>query len=956
MKRFISGLRVTLKVFANQYTSSRRKKIIKCVGFAVCTVLLVNVFPAMAQIPLSGVAKVKAGEFGDSCALMNDGKLKCWGSAGHRLGLGISAKSSAVDSNTAGVRASDVAMGFTHTCLLTTVGGVKCWGQNNLGQLGNNTNIGQDSQYGLTDVIGLTSNVSAIAAGHEHTCALTTSGAVKCWGNNYSGQIGNGGTYTYLQPSLVSGLSSGIVAIAAGQDHSCALTNYGGVKCWGSNANRKLGDGTNTNRLTPVDVVGLSSGITKIAAGDYHTCALNSSGGVKCWGTNGSGELGFPRVSNYPNANLQFPPTDVVGLNATVIDIAARGSRTCALTNEGSVKCWGVTSYDSAVPASSDTPVNIDGLPNDIVAISVGGNHSCALSGSGRVMCWGMNNYGQLGDNTNATRLVPVTSLQAFSPIMGVASAENTRAVVRFTPPLHDSGAAVTGYTVISNPAGGIDSHAGTTDSYYGPNENSHLIAGLVNGTQYSFTVVATNALGTGLPSSPSNSVTPNTGPNCNNGVIHIGSTYSGTFAQSDCIDNSYSGNGRYVDRYTFSGVAGQQFGFQLFNGGGYNIISPANRSEGGGRGPNGLSLSYTTLPISGTYVLEVSSYGVGGLGNYSFRTTSPNMSSPGSVSSSSAASVMLSSSSLDASSIPASSIAASSSIASSVGVSSVASSSSSIATSIASSSAISIDVCSLVTDAVFGTTFSGTLAATDCTGGARGTNYYTDRYSFTGAPGQLIAIQLSGAFDTYVNLKNPSGIVIASNDDGGGGTNSRIPATSGNFTIPAGATGTYVIEVTSYSSLATGSYSLTVTSAAAVSSSSVVSSSSASSVSSVGSCSSAVAVVSGVTNSGTLATTDCAAGARGAGYYTDRFSFTGTSGQLVSIQLTSSAFDTFVYLKNPSGAVITSNDDGGGGANSRIPATSGNFTLPASGTFVIEATSYSTQRTGAYVLVFTRQ
>lgn len=938
-----------LKVFANHYTS-RNRQIIKCGFFAVCTILLVGVFPAMGQIPLSGVVKAKAGPRTDSCALMNDGKLKCWGSHG-RLGLGNWAKFAAIDVNTAGVTASDVAMGRNHTCLLTTVGGVKCWGQNDVGQLGNNTNVGQDSQYGLTDVIGLTNNVSAIAAGDEHTCALTTSGSVKCWGNNYSGQIGNGSTYTHLQPSLVSGLSSGIVAIAAGQDHSCALTNYGGVKCWGSNANRKLGDGTSTNRPTPVDVVGVSNGIIKIATGSYHTCALDSAGGVKCWGSNNDGQLGFPQVSNYPNSNNQFPPTSVVGLNSPVIDIAARGSRTCALMNEGRVKCWGVTSYDPAVPGFSDTPVDIDGLPNDIVTISVGENHACALSGSGSVMCWGKNNYGQLGDNTNLTRLSPVLSLQAFSPIMGMASAENTRAVVRFTPPLHDSGATVTGYTVISNPAGGIDAHAGTTDSYYGPNENSHLVTGLVNGTQYTFTVVATNPLGTGLPSSISNAVTPTAGPNCNNGAINIGSTYSGTFTQSDCIDDTYFGNGRYIDRYTFSGVAGQQIGFQLYNSGGYNIVSPANRIVGGGRGPNGLSLTYTTLPISGTYVLEVSPYDVGGLGAYSFRTTSPNMSSPSSISSSSAASVMLSSSSLDASSIPASSIAASSSTMSSVGVSSVAPSSSSIAASIASSSASSIGACSLVTEAVFGTTYSGALTTTDCTGGARGTGYYTDRYSFNGTPGQLIAIQLSGAFDTYVYLRNPSGMVIASNDDGGGGTNSRIPATSGNFTIPVGATGTYVIEVTSYSSFATGSYSVVVTSAAAASSSSV-----SSSLSSAGSCSAVVAAVSGVTNSGTLATTDCTAGARGAGYYTDRYSFTGTAGQLVSIQLTSNAFDTFLYLKNPAGTVIASNDDGGGGTNSRIPANSGNFTLPTSGTFVIEATSYSTQRTGAYMLLFTRQ
>ena len=112
-----------------------------------------------------------------------------------------------------------------------------------------------------------------IAAGHDHTCALTSAGGVKCWGG-FKGHT----------PVAVSGLASGVTAIAAAS-HTCALTSAGGVKCWGRNDAGQLGDGTTTDRDTPVAVSGLASGVTAIAAGFYHTCALTSAGGVKCWGS-----------------------------------------------------------------------------------------------------------------------------------------------------------------------------------------------------------------------------------------------------------------------------------------------------------------------------------------------------------------------------------------------------------------------------------------------------------------------------------------------------------------------------------------------------------------------------------------------------------------------------------------------------------------------------------------------
>ena len=163
-----------------------------------------------------------------------------------------------------------------------------CWGDNEFGALGNGTTT---NPVAPVEVAGLSNGVAAIAVGWYHTCALTAVGGIKCWGDNEYGQLGDGTTTHRRMPVEVAGLSSNVVAIAAGSSHTCALTAAGGVKCWGYNFYGQLGDGTKTDRLTPVDVFGLSSGISAIAAGGDHTCALTAAGGVKCWGDNFLGAL-----------------------------------------------------------------------------------------------------------------------------------------------------------------------------------------------------------------------------------------------------------------------------------------------------------------------------------------------------------------------------------------------------------------------------------------------------------------------------------------------------------------------------------------------------------------------------------------------------------------------------------------------------------------------------------------
>jgi alpha-tubulin suppressor-like RCC1 family protein len=364
----------------------------------------------------SGVRAIAAG--GDhSCALTAGGGVKCWGSnVQGQLGDGTTTnRSTAVDvaGLTSGVTA--IAAGQQHTCALTSGGGVKCWGWNWAGQLGDGTTT---DRLTAVDATGLTSGVSAIAAGGSHTCALTSGGGVKCWGRNESGQLGDGTTADRLTAVGVIGLTAGVSAIAAGGSHTCALTSGGGAKCWGWNGRGQLGDGTTTNRLTAVDVTGLTSGVSAIAAGDVHTCARTGGGGVKCWGWNEYGQVGDGTTTD------RLTAVEVMGLTTGTSAIAAGSWHSCALTSLGGVECWGDTSFGQLGDGTSDhraTAVDVLGLGPGASALAAGYMHTCALIGGG-VRCWGWNEYGQVGDGTTAWRLTAVDAVGLTSGASALAA------------------------------------------------------------------------------------------------------------------------------------------------------------------------------------------------------------------------------------------------------------------------------------------------------------------------------------------------------------------------------------------------------------------------------------------------------------------------------------------------------------------------------------------------------
>ena len=324
-------------------------------------------------------------------------------------------------------RISEIAAGGHHTCALTEAGGVKCWGGNSYGQLGDGSAIQRNAPV---DVVGLTTGVKAIRAGGPYTCALTTAGGVKCWGRNYAGQLGDGTDVPSNTPVDVVGLTVGVKAIAGGGHHTCALTEAGGVKCWGSNDSGQLGDGMMLDRRTPVDVVGLARGVRAIATGAHHTCALIEAGGVKCWGDNDSGEVG-------DETTLQRnTPVDVMGLTTVVKAITTGGDHTCALTEAGGVKCWGNNSQGqlgNGRQTNSTVPLDVAGMTNNVVAIAAGvgsirelelfvGAHTCALTTAWGVKCWGDNDDGQLGEGRTVDRDTPVDVVGLTGGVKGIAA------------------------------------------------------------------------------------------------------------------------------------------------------------------------------------------------------------------------------------------------------------------------------------------------------------------------------------------------------------------------------------------------------------------------------------------------------------------------------------------------------------------------------------------------------
>jgi alpha-tubulin suppressor-like RCC1 family protein len=271
-----------------------------------------------------------------------------------------------------------IATGSAHSCAVTVTGTTYCWGDNRTGQLGDG---GITRQPRPVAVVGGPALV-AIAAGSQHTCGVDAGGLVYCWGDNTAGQLGDGTLISRLVPTAVSG-GPPLVSLTLGRLHSCGLTSAGSAYCWGDNTFGQVGDSSTTARLGPTAVAG-GRVFTRLSAGDDHTCGLEPGGGIYCWGVNNLGQLGattserctYRTPGGIGSATCSTAPARVsTALSFT--DLTSRNAHACGLTSGGAVYCWG------------QGDVGLEFVQSDAPPFSrLANGTTCALTAAGDAYCW----------------------------------------------------------------------------------------------------------------------------------------------------------------------------------------------------------------------------------------------------------------------------------------------------------------------------------------------------------------------------------------------------------------------------------------------------------------------------------------------------------------------------------------------------------------------------------------
>jgi alpha-tubulin suppressor-like RCC1 family protein len=433
-----------------------------------------------------------------TCGVYNS-QAYCWGkNTNGRAGAPVATTSLYVPTavNTTGALSGKVVSSVStgtgqHTCATSQDGQAYCWGNNTSGQLGDGGTTSTHIAVAVQTTGALTGKkIRSIVTANSHTCALTLDGSIACWGNNTFGQLGNNSTNSSTTPVApgIPGAFSGktIVAISAGNYHTCAITSDSQTFCWGRNSEGQLGDSTNTQSQVPVAVTtsGALSGKTvkAVSAGTNHTCAIASNNQAYCWGLNASGQLGNNSASN-TNAPVAVTTSGALS-GKTVTTISAGSGHTCLIASDSKPYCWGSdnaigTSGSSLVPVA----VDLNGVLNGktISSVSSGGisgsySHTCAIADS-QAYCWGYSTgTGALGDgsttNKTASTALATTLVQNSDPVVkfDTLTAGSLQIVsenqLKVTSPAHEAGlvnvnvarydnqsvTATNGYAYVSGP------------------------------------------------------------------------------------------------------------------------------------------------------------------------------------------------------------------------------------------------------------------------------------------------------------------------------------------------------------------------------------------------------------------------------------------------------------------------------------------------------------------------
>lgn len=289
--------------------------------------------------------------------------------------------------------------GFDHTCQLLEGGALRCWGANDRGQVGD----GSDSIRVVPVPVGVEGlTFSAVSAGHKRTCGIVIGGPLYCWGMQTARIPGEAMGPPRLAP-VVEVDAPTFTSVSVGTQHACGLTAEGVAHCWGRNHAGELGDGTTESRSQPTPVVG-DHRFAQIAVGGDHTCGLTDDGTAFCWGSNDFGEVGS--AGEAPGPVMQ--PRQVAG-EQTFAEIAAALNRTCGLTSEGAAFCWGSNGHGALGDGTTDPRPTPTAVVGDVrfETLTVGNMHTCGLSEDGTARCWGFNGFGELGDGTMVSHPEP---------------------------------------------------------------------------------------------------------------------------------------------------------------------------------------------------------------------------------------------------------------------------------------------------------------------------------------------------------------------------------------------------------------------------------------------------------------------------------------------------------------------------------------------------------------------
>ncbi|MBN2723749.1 MAG: hypothetical protein JXR95_06735 [Deltaproteobacteria bacterium] len=289
-----------------------------------------------------------------------------------------------------------ISCGGYHTCGVRKDKSAWCWGAGNDGRLG----YGEERNVmNPIQVKELEKNIYSVSAGYSHSCALTELGEVFCWGCGRDGQLGNDSFLTQLVPVRVMFSDNTAVSLSLGEYHSCSLKKDGTIWCWGKNNFGQTGCEECTCK-TPEKVNTSGKRMISVASGSRHTCAVSVEGKVLCWGDNSASQLGTkdPKKTN--------TPVEVTGIPGKIVSIEVGEYHSCAKTESGNLWCWGTMKHRTSMIVKMTQPTIIKESKN-VSLISSGYNHQCSIINN-RLMCFGLNNYGQLGNKSTVDSSNPV--------------------------------------------------------------------------------------------------------------------------------------------------------------------------------------------------------------------------------------------------------------------------------------------------------------------------------------------------------------------------------------------------------------------------------------------------------------------------------------------------------------------------------------------------------------------